>query len=90
VPFAPQQRRLSLYASQPDKQGKTGDTLSFNPFSANMALYSGYNRDDRPATGQAVWTRMHLNATAKLGDNLLATTDHKMTFSAVSEENQKV
>jgi hypothetical protein len=32
---------------------------------------------------------MHLNAAAKLGDNLLA-TDYKMTFSAVSEQNQKV
>jgi len=32
---------------------------------------------------------MHLNEAAKLGDNLLA-TDHKLTFSTVSEENQKV
>jgi hypothetical protein len=32
---------------------------------------------------------MHLNAAAKLGDNLLA-TDLKLTFSAVSEQNQKV
>jgi hypothetical protein len=32
---------------------------------------------------------MHLNEAAKLGDNLLA-TDHKMTFSAISEQNQKV
>jgi integrase len=31
----------------------------------------------------------HLNAAVELCDNLLA-IDHKMTFSAVSEENQKV
>jgi hypothetical protein len=32
---------------------------------------------------------MHLNAATKLGNNLFA-TDHKMTFSTVSEQNQKV
>jgi hypothetical protein len=32
---------------------------------------------------------MHLQAAAKLGDKLLA-TDLKLTFSTVSEENQKV
>ena len=42
---------------------------------------------DQPKVGTV--DEMHLNTAAKVGDNLL-TTDLKLTFSTVSEENQKV
>jgi hypothetical protein len=46
LPPAKGDYHYTLY-SQTGKE-KTGKTLPFNPFSANMALYSGKNRDDQP------------------------------------------